>query len=185
CIPCSKIEQGIQSRGSKFDENYSPRWVSSAWTSTNLHRERHVQHIRTMKEGDNMQSKAKNTIRVAVALGLAFALCGAADAQEIPPACQQLIRTMEACTTDLANWGDYNDPAGAVKVRETMRTNVAQIKASIQRAIKEKGTIAVAQHCASHDVKSKIVGNFGGMVTPVLMSGGDASSCQSALASMQ
>nr|WP_244138193.1 hypothetical protein [Burkholderia vietnamiensis] len=34
CIPCSKIEQGIQSRGSKFDENYSLRWVSSAWTST-------------------------------------------------------------------------------------------------------------------------------------------------------
>ncbi|WP_208455981.1 hypothetical protein, partial [Burkholderia vietnamiensis] len=33
-IPCSKIEQGIQSRGSKFDENYSLRWVSSAWTST-------------------------------------------------------------------------------------------------------------------------------------------------------
>ncbi|MEZ7525216.1 hypothetical protein, partial [Burkholderia vietnamiensis] len=25
---------GIQSRGSKFDENYSLRWVSSAWTST-------------------------------------------------------------------------------------------------------------------------------------------------------
>ncbi|WP_176315916.1 hypothetical protein, partial [Burkholderia vietnamiensis] len=34
CIPCSKIEQGIQSRGSKFDENYCLRWVSSAWTST-------------------------------------------------------------------------------------------------------------------------------------------------------
>ncbi|MDN8077372.1 DUF2313 domain-containing protein [Burkholderia vietnamiensis] len=34
-MPCSKIEQGIQSRGSKFDENYSLRWVSSAWTSTN------------------------------------------------------------------------------------------------------------------------------------------------------
>ncbi|MBR8010224.1 sigma-70 family RNA polymerase sigma factor [Burkholderia vietnamiensis] len=28
------MEQGIQSRGSKFDENYSLRWVSSAWTST-------------------------------------------------------------------------------------------------------------------------------------------------------
>ncbi|WP_230973092.1 hypothetical protein, partial [Burkholderia vietnamiensis] len=37
CIPCSKIEQGIQSRGSKFDENYSLRWVSSAWTSTGNH----------------------------------------------------------------------------------------------------------------------------------------------------
>ncbi|MDN8076536.1 tyrosine-type recombinase/integrase, partial [Burkholderia vietnamiensis] len=36
CIPCSKIEQGIQSRGSKFDENYSLRWVSSAWTSTHI-----------------------------------------------------------------------------------------------------------------------------------------------------
>ncbi|WP_208450875.1 hypothetical protein, partial [Burkholderia ambifaria] len=34
CIPCSKIEQGIQSRGSKFDENYCLRWVNSAWTST-------------------------------------------------------------------------------------------------------------------------------------------------------
>lgn len=132
-----------------------------------------------------MQSKTKNSIRVAVAIGLASTLCGAVNAQEIPPACQQLIRTMEACTADLANWGDYNDPAGAAKVRETMRTTSAQLKTGIQRAVKEKGAIAVAQYCASHDVKAKIIGNFGGMVTPVVMSGGNASNCQNALASMQ
>ncbi|MET1534343.1 hypothetical protein [Burkholderia sola] len=132
-----------------------------------------------------MKSRQKNTIRAAVALCLASALCGVVKAQEIPPACEQLLRTMEACTGDLASWGDYNDPAGAAKVREAMRTTGAQLKTGIQRAVKEKGTIAVAQYCASHDVKAKIIGNFGGMVTPVIMNGGNASNCQNALARMQ
>ncbi|WP_431068134.1 alkaline phosphatase family protein [Ralstonia holmesii] len=30
CIPCSKIEQDIQSRGSNFDANHPARWVKSA-----------------------------------------------------------------------------------------------------------------------------------------------------------
>ncbi|MGI2233157.1 IS3 family transposase [Burkholderia vietnamiensis] len=49
CIPCSKIEQGIQSRGSKFDENYSLRWVSSAWTSTGW-RDNHKRVERVYRE---------------------------------------------------------------------------------------------------------------------------------------
>lgn len=132
-----------------------------------------------------MQSKTKNTIRVAVALGLASALCGPANGQGIPPACAQLVRVMEACTADLANWGDYNDPARAAKLRESTRTNVAQLEAGLQQAVKEKGMLAVAQHCASHDVKAKIIGDMGGMITPVLISRGDASNCQTALAKMQ
>ncbi|WP_322073595.1 hypothetical protein [Burkholderia cepacia] len=132
-----------------------------------------------------MQRRTKDTIRVVAALGLASVLCGSANAQEIPPACQQLIRTMEACTADLANWGDYNDPAGAAKLRENTQATVTRLRAGFRQAVKEKGTIPVAQYCASHNVKTKIMGDMGGMVTPVLMSGGDASSCQSALASMQ
>lgn len=92
---------------------------------------------------------------------------------------------MEACTADLANWGDYNDPAGAAKLRENTQATVTRLRAGFRQAVKEKGTIPVAQYCASHNVKTKIMGDMGGMVTPVLMSGGDASSCQSALASMQ
>jgi hypothetical protein len=132
-----------------------------------------------------MQSRTKNTIRVAVAFCLASALCRAADGQEIPPACAQLVHTMEACTADLANWGDYNDPAGAAKLRESMQGNIAHLKAGLQQAVKDKGALAVAQHCADHDVKAKIVGDFGGMITPVLMNHGDATNCQNALASMQ
>ncbi|MFM0046334.1 hypothetical protein [Paraburkholderia sediminicola] len=132
-----------------------------------------------------MQSRTKNPIRVAVAFCLVSALCGAADGQEIPPACEQLARTMEACTADLANWGDYNDPAGAAKLRESMQTNIAHLRAGLRQSVKEKGALAVAQHCASHDVKAKIIGDMGGMITPVLMNRGDASNCQTALARMQ
>lgn len=132
-----------------------------------------------------MQSKTKNAIRVAVALGLASALCGVVNGQEIPPACAQLVRVMDVCTADLANWADYNDPAGAAKIRETIGPKAAQLKVSIQQAVKEKGTNAVAQQCASQDVKQKIIGDMGGMITPVLMSRGDASNCQTALAQMQ
>lgn len=132
-----------------------------------------------------MKSKTKNPIRTAVVACLASALCGAANGQEIPPACEQLARTMEACTADLANWGDYNDPAGAAKLRESMQANIARLRAGLRQAVREKGALAVAQHCASHDVKSKIVGDMGGMITPVLMNRGDATNCQNALASMQ
>ena len=132
-----------------------------------------------------MHWKMKNTIRAVVAFCLASALCGAANGEEIPPACEQLARTMEACTADLARWGDYNDPAGAAKLRESMQTNIADLRAGLRQAIKEKGALAVAQHCADHDVKAKIVGDFGGMITPVLMNHGDATNCQNALASMQ
>ena len=132
-----------------------------------------------------MQPKTKSTICVAVALGVASALCGAANGQEIPPACAQLVRVTDECTADLANWADFNDPAGAAKIRETIGPKAAQLKMSIQQAVKEKGAIAVAQQCASQDVKQKIIGNMGGMITPVLMNRGDASNCENALASMQ
>lgn len=132
-----------------------------------------------------MQSKTKNAIRVAAALSLVSALCGAAEGQEIPPACAQLVRVMDECTADLANWADYNDPAGAAKIRETIGPKAAQLKISIQQAVKEKGIIAVAQQCASQNVKQKIIGNMGGMIAPVLMNRGDATNCENALAAIQ
>jgi hypothetical protein len=132
-----------------------------------------------------MQSKTTNAIRVAAALGLVSTLCGAAEVQQIPPACAQLVSAMDECTADLANWADYNDPAGAAKIRETIGPKAAQLKMSIQQAVKEKGIIAVAQQCASQDVKQKIIGNMGGMITPVLMNRGDATNCENALAAIQ
>ena len=121
----------------------------------------------------------------AAAACLVSALCGAAHGQEIPPACKQLVNTMEACTGDLANWGDFNDPAGAAKLRASTQASVSQLRAGLKQAVKEKGTIAVAQYCASHNVKEKIIGDMGGMITPVLMNGGNADNCKNALARMQ
>jgi hypothetical protein len=40
-------------------------------------------------------------------------------------------------------------------------------------------------HCADHDVTAKIVGDFGGMITPVHINHKEATNCQNALASMQ
>ncbi|MBB0025850.1 transposase [Ralstonia pickettii] len=36
CIPCSKIEQDIQSRGSNFDANHPAKWVNSARALTSV-----------------------------------------------------------------------------------------------------------------------------------------------------
>ncbi|MEQ5838278.1 hypothetical protein N0A02_02340 [Paraburkholderia acidicola] len=131
-----------------------------------------------------MQSKTKNTIRVAVALCLASALCGAANGQEIPPACAQIVLATEICSADIANWLDFNDPVSAAKVRENDEKSIAKLKEDLQLWGKEKGTIAVAQFCAG-DLKRKVIGQLGGSLFPILMNHGDASNCQNTLATMQ
>lgn len=107
------------------------------------------------------------------------------SAQEIPPACAQIVRVSEICGADVANWLDYNDPAAAAKSRESTAEGVTKFKAAMQQAAKQGKTMAAAQYCASQDLKQKIVGQLGGSLTPILFARGDVHNCTNALATLQ
>ncbi|MFC0572400.1 hypothetical protein [Paraburkholderia solisilvae] len=107
------------------------------------------------------------------------------SAQQMPPACAQIVRVSEICGADVANWLDYNDPAAAAKSRESTAEGVAKFKAAMQQAAKQGKTMAAAQYCASQDLKQKIVGQLGGALTPILFARGDVHNCTNALATLQ
>jgi uncharacterized protein len=107
------------------------------------------------------------------------------SAQEMPPACAQIVRVSEICGADVANWLDYNNPEAAAKSRESTAEGVAQFKAAMQQAAKQGKTMAAAQYCASQDLKQKIVGQLGGSLTPILFARGDVHNCTNALATLQ
>lgn len=93
-------------------------------------------------------------------LGLAAALCisPAANAQSIPPACDQFFKAMEACGDAAVRYKELTSPAEAKELKETLG-GLPSLKAAVRDAVQTDGEVAVAEKCLSAAFKQKMM-NF-------------------------
>lgn len=115
--------------------------------------------------------------RHAVIATLLFVICQYSHAQQIPPACAQLTRAVEICTTDFQAFQELTNPAAAKGNGFDPKLLETQVRAGIQR----EGVQAIAERCATEQVKNKILGSLSNSASAMAMAGGDPRHCMRAL----
>ena len=81
-----------------------------------------------------------------------------AQAQSIPPACDQFFKAMEACGAAAVRYKELTSPAEAKELKETLG-GLPSLKAAVREATQTDGEVAVAEKCLSPAFKQKMM-NF-------------------------
>ena len=93
-----------------------------------------------------------------VGLAAALWISPAANAQSIPPACDQFFKAMEACGDAAVRYKELTSPAEAKALKETL-AGLPSLKATVRDAVQTDGEVAVAEKCLSTDFKRNMM-NF-------------------------
>lgn len=112
-------------------------------------------------------------------------MLGNANAQEIPPACEQYVTAARICGAALIHLTEYTDPAHAAQVRSQLSATEKQMTDSLRAGIQRDGSDAVAERCATSPGKEQLQKSVVNLMTFLAFNRGLSEDCQDAVASLR
>lgn len=112
----------------------------------------------------------------AVVMTLLIALSQYSNGQQMPPACAQLIKAFEICTTDFHAFEVLTSPATA----KDHEIDPKQLEVTIRASIQKVGLQVTAERCASEKAKNEILRSVSNLASSMAMLGGDPRRCMRA-----
>jgi len=121
-------------------------------------------------------------LAVAAIAGLTFAT---AHAQTIPPACQQYLTALKVCGTAYVRLTELKDPAQTPKAKHDLESTLTTTTSQLRAAVRQLGAQAVAERCASPEVKGKSVQSIASIVAMLGFGGGMTPECDEAYSAIR
>ncbi|WP_061937876.1 hypothetical protein [Collimonas pratensis] len=113
----------------------------------------------------------------AVVTTLLVALSQYSYGEQMPPACAQLTRAFEICSTDFQAYQELTNPAAA----KDNELDPKQLEGLLRVAIQKKGMQAVAEGCATEKMKNPILDSLVNTASAMAMAGGNPRRCMRAI----
>lgn len=110
---------------------------------------------------------------------------GTANAQEIPPACQQYLTALKVCGADAIRFVELTQPAQAAQVRSTLADSETKSTAMLRMSVRINGADATAERCATSPLKDSLREAVVDIVVPLSFNRAVSDDCQDAFASLR
>ncbi|WP_157652241.1 hypothetical protein [Burkholderia ubonensis] len=130
----------------------------------------------------------RNSAATIAKLAVATVACitfTSAQAQTIPPACQQFLTAFQACGAAYVHLTELKDPAQTPKAKHDMDTAITGMTSEMRAGVRKIGAQAVAERCASPEMKGKLVQSIAGIITLLGFGGGMTPECNEAYSAIR
>ncbi|MEW9584506.1 hypothetical protein [Paraburkholderia sp. DGU8] len=87
----------------------------------------------------------------------------AAHSQQVPPACEQYVRAMDACSKNAIRFFERTDPDSAEKIRQ--QNAGPTLENMFKRAVEKNGALDVAKRCVDPQIKQTMLTQVTNVVT--------------------
>ncbi|ALS65190.1 hypothetical protein [Pandoraea apista] len=130
-----------------------------------------------------MKNQKSNRNRVLFSFFFCVLAVSHAQAQSLPPACQQYFRTIDICGADLVRLTELREPGsvGELKKSLDMKPSIAILKKGVSEGHAQK----VAEYCATSDARDRFMATINNIVGPLSMLGGMSQRCYDAVAAIR
>lgn len=108
-----------------------------------------------------------------------------ANAQTIPPACEQYLKVMRTCGPDLIRLTALTHPDQEASVRASLSEGYKKMLSALRTSIKQNGETVVAERCASSPGKEQLQSEVTNMVTILAFGHSLSDACQVAYSSLR
>jgi hypothetical protein len=98
-----------------------------------------------------------------------FALWQLAEAQTLPPACEQYISALEACTQNATDFYERTDISYANKMKESLKM-YRKLRVDLNKLVVERGEDAIAERCTTPEFIRESNDGISGLATLLMFS---------------